>query len=94
MKKLKTLLLGLALVLSLAMFNAATVTTRAADPQGGGEGTKHPPCYPRCRPVAAPTPDGDAPATSAASGVDDASLSNATWNEMLVLVLTQLALFP
>lgn len=101
MKKLKILLFGLGLVLSLSTFNAPAWTARANsdDPQGGGDATKHPPCYPRCRPVLETTSNGGTPTQAAVAAnttavADDSAVSNITLNEILVLVWTQFALYP
>ena len=65
MKKLKPLLAGLTLVLAFGVFNASTFTALADDPQGTGDTSKHPPCYPRCRPANPVTP-GDSNTSNAA----------------------------
>lgn len=101
MKKLKTLFLGLALMLTLATFNSATFTVLAAelqplsaDPQQGGDGSKNPPCYPRCRPVSGPTEIPGPPASPAAPANPAPDSTETTLNEILVFVFTHLMVLP
>ena len=97
MKKLKILFAGLTLTLTLGAFNSATFTARADDSQQGTDGTKPPPCFPRCRPVSAVTPGPEAPlqaAASTSSVIDTSATTDTTLNELLVLVFTHFVVMP
>jgi len=53
MKKLRTILASLLLIMSLSTvsYHPSTVHAQDRGGQGGGDTTKKPPCYPRCRPL-------------------------------------------
>ena len=97
MKKRNLLLACLTLVIALSGFHVATFTALADDPQGTGDTSKHPPCYPRCRPLSdAPTSNSNVPNTPASANADTdapavlSDTAGVTVTETIITALVQL----